>query len=135
MAIKRKPIKTHENNVDQFISEATVEKKDKSTTPKISKPAKTREKNIATKYKNKIDNQETVKKKQPKDESKADVEFEEMVGRRKLFADNFKRETFYVHKDLVKAIKKKAANGEKGEKTRIINLALQMFFAAEETAK
>ncbi|MBP1765472.1 MAG: hypothetical protein H6Q65_2530 [Firmicutes bacterium] len=135
MTIKRKPTKTDVNTVDKFISEATVEKSGKPANPKITKHAKIKEKDIATQDKVKIDNKETAKQKHPKNESTAEVKIEEMIGRRSLFADNFKRETFYVHKDLVKAIKKMAAKGKKGEKTKIINRALQMFFAAEETAK
>ena len=63
--------------------------------------------------------------------STSHVNIGELVGRGGMFAATFKRETYYVHKDLVKALNKKAAKGGKGEKTRIINLALQAFLESE----
>jgi len=60
---------------------------------------------------------------------------DEQIKKRSLFADDFKRQTYYIHKDLVKAIKKCADKGGKGEKTRIINLAIKKYLADEATKK
>lgn len=44
--------------------------------------------------------------------------------KKKKWEDNYKRATFYVQNDTMDAIERYAGN-EKGEKTRIINEALQ----------
>ncbi len=124
MPMKRKP-KTDIAKVDEFICVAIAEEGSEAGT---LKPAETAGKN---KKKNKV---EKKGKKQGEKETKGEVVVDEQIKKRNLFADNFKRETYYIHKDLVKAIKKRADKGGKGEKTRIINLAIKKYLA-EEAAK
>lgn len=124
MTMKRKP-KPEIAKVDEFISAATVDKSSEVTEQKLAE----------AKGKNKKKTKDEKKGKH-KGEKEAIVEvvIDEQIQKRSLFADNFKRETFYIHKDLVKAIKKCADKGGKGEKTRIINLAIRKYLA-EEAAK
>lgn len=124
MAMQRKPQKNTDEKVNEFISEATVEAGGDLAAPKPAEAKKHRKEQDKNEKKSKKQDVKTVKK----DAAVID----EQIERRGLFADNFKRETFYVHKDLVKAIKKQAAKGGKGEKTRIINLALKKYFKMNE---
>ena len=49
------------------------------------------------------------------------------IGREATFEKNFVRQTYYVHKDIIKQIDKLAKKGAKGTKTKIINAALQAY--------
>lgn len=109
MVIRRKPPKAVIDKVDEFISEATV---------------------AETKAEDK-----TEGRNRPQKEVGPRADFEEQISHRRQFPDNFKRESFYVHKDLMKALRKRIAGGSKGEKTKIINRALQMYFESYEPSK
>jgi len=50
-----------------------------------------------------------------------------LIGRESVFEKNFVRQTYYVHKDLIKSIDKLAQKGPKGAKTKIINAALKAY--------
>jgi hypothetical protein len=122
--MKRKP-KPDNDKVDEYICAKTAE--DSSAAVELI-PV---ESNGKSKKKHK---DEKKAKKQGDNETVEKVVIDEQIQKRSLFANNFKRETFYIHKDLVKAIKKRADKGGKGEKTRIINLAIKNYLA-EEAAK
>lgn len=117
--MKLKPTTPKVDDLDSFIRGATADKGDRQASP--AEPV------IAAMPKS---NEEENKRLQQT--STSHVNIDALVGRGSVFAATFKRETFYVHKDLVKAINKKAAKGGKGEKTKIINLALQKFLEQEE---
>ena len=55
-----------------------------------------------------------------------------LIGREKTFEKNFKRQTYYIHKDLIEKIDKLAQyrklNGEKGVKTKVINEIIEQYF-------
>ena len=116
--MKLKPTTPKVDDLDSFIRGATADKGDRQASP--AEPV------IAAMPKS---NEEENKRLQQT--STSHVNIGELVGRGGMFAATFKRETYYVHKDLVKALNKKAAKGGKGEKTRIINLALQAFLESE----
>jgi len=116
--MQRKPTNAKEDTIDDFIGSATT----KISGAAIS--AETPDKSRTVTQHKRLPQTSTF----PVNEA-ADVA--ELIGRGSVFAANFKRETFYVHKELVKAINKKAARGGKGEKTRIINRAIQMYLQAE----
>jgi hypothetical protein len=122
MVIIRKPPKNAVDKVDRFIGDAAVKN---VTAPIVAKPIESKPN----------DRNETKKLKYPVEKATADETLTEEIVHHRLHTDKFRRETFKVHKDLVKAIKKTASNGSKGEKTRIINLALKKFFEAEENRK
>ena len=122
MAIKRKPLETSSDKIDDFISGATAEKTNSLT------PLSTEESGVKG-------NSENNESKHLPQTSTSHVNMDELIGRGNVFATTFKRETYYVHKDLIKAINKMAAKGSKGEKTRIINRALQMYLEVHESKK
>jgi hypothetical protein len=125
MPMKRKPKPTNDK-VEEFICVPTAEVGNEAIE---LNPIETTEKG---KKKNKA---EKKGKKQGEQETMERVVIDEQIKKRSLFADNFKRETYYIHKDLVKAIKKRADKGGKGEKTRIINLALKKYLAEESVTE
>lgn len=49
------------------------------------------------------------------------------VGRDATFEKNFKRQTYYVHVNLIERIEKLARKSTKGAKTKIINAALEAY--------
>ena len=61
-------------------------------------------------------------------------DFSSLIGREGVFEKNFARQTYYVHKELIKAIDKMAKRGGKGAKTKLINEAIQAF-VKEKTKK
>lgn len=113
MTMQRKPPLQRADDMEAFIGKATAEK------PSLGEPASSDKKHA----------QETFT---PDVNVNVNVNVNEAIGKGSRFEACFKRETFYVHKDLVKALNKKAAKGGKGEKTRIINRALQLYLAAGE---
>jgi len=62
---------------------------------------------------------------------KPDTGIASMIGRGRVFESNFSRQTVYIHNDLIEKIRA-ASSGIKGEKTRIINAALEMYFGSRE---
>ena len=50
-----------------------------------------------------------------------------LIGRGATFETNFKRQTFYIHNDLIKRLDKIAKKASRGEKTKIINAALEQY--------
>ena len=116
--MKLKPTTPKVDDVDSFIRGATADKGDRLLNPAEAVPAA-------------VSRSSEEENKRLQQTSTSHVNIEALVGRGGVFAATFKRETYYVHKDLVKALNKKAAKGGKGEKTRIINLALQAFLEAE----
>ncbi len=122
MTMKRKP-KPEIAKVDEFICEATAEESSEAV-----------ELELAGKSKKKHKDEKKGKPKGGKDAMEV-VVMDEQIKKRSLFADNFKRQTYYIHKDFVKAIKKCADKGGKGEKTRIINQAIKKYLADEAAKK
>jgi hypothetical protein len=118
MAMQRKPAPAGKENVDDFIRGASTEIVGAAIPTET--PGKRSEPN----------SHKHLQQTSAVPSEMTDVA--EFIGRGSVFAEKFKRETFYIHKDLVKAINKKAAQGGKGEKTRIINRALQKYLTAEE---
>ena len=49
-----------------------------------------------------------------------------------LFESRYKRETYYIREDLARKINRRSAAVGKGEKTRIINQALEEYLAKED---
>ena len=43
------------------------------------------------------------------------------------FENLYKRQTFYIHKDLIEKLNQATAKAPKGEKTRILNEALEQY--------
>lgn len=123
MPMKRKPAKTSADKVERFINDAKAD--ETSETAELN--------SVEQKTKQKEKDEKKGKKHSENGAIAEKTMIDEQFERRGRFADNFKRETFYVHKDLAKAIKKQAAKGSKGEKTRIINLALKKYFETENT--
>jgi hypothetical protein len=119
--MKRKP-KSGIDKVEEFIGEAAVEKSNAETEQELA--------DYKEKTKKKHKDEKKRKQKGEKD-TMAEVVIDEQIIKRSLFADNFKRQTFYIHKELIKAIKKCADKGGKGEKTRIINLAIKKYLEGE----
>ena len=119
--MQRKPAKTQVDSIDDFIGGAKAEK---SSGAIPSKPAKELEAGTLEPSHKRLSQTSTF-------HTNGNVDIDAMIGRGSVFATNLKRETFYVHKDLVKAINKLAARGGKGEKTRIVNQALQKFLIEE----
>lgn len=116
--MKLKPPTPKADVIDSFIRGATADKKERETNPAEGVVATASE---SSENENKRLQQTSTSR----------VNIDDLVGRGGVFAATFKRETYYVHKELVKALNKKAAKGGKGEKTRIINLALQAFLESE----
>ena len=116
--MKLKPTAPKVDDLDSFIRGATADKGEQQLNPAKAVVA-------AASQSSENEN------KRLQQTSTSHVNIEALVGRGGVFAATFKRETYYVHKDLVKALNKKAAKGGKGEKTRIINLALQAFLESE----
>jgi len=123
MTMKRKPKPEIALKVDEFICEATAEESNEAAKLELVGKSKKKHKDEKKgKQKEKMDTME-------------ELVIDEQIKKRSLFADDFKRQTYYIHKDLVKAIKKCADKGGKGEKTRIINLAIKKYLADEATKK
>lgn len=116
--MKLKPATPSGKDIDSFIHGANADMYSRQASP--AAPANTA-----------IPKSDEEQNKRLQQTSTSHVNIGELVGRGGVFAATFKRETYYVHKDLVKALNKKAAKGGKGEKTRIINLALQAFLESE----
>ncbi len=57
---------------------------------------------------------------------------DQAVAPRILFESRYKRETYYIREDLAREINRRSAAVGKGEKTRIINQALEAFLAKED---
>lgn len=69
------------------------------------------------------------------DEITAANDFSSLIGRESVFEKYFVRQTYYVHKELIKAIDEMARQHQgKGAKTKLINEALQAF-VKEKTKK
>ena len=122
MAIKRKPAETAADKIDEFIGGATAEKSIRSTK---DKPDEITDSNKTENVDNKCLQQSSTSR----------INMDDLIGRGSIFAATFKRETYYVHKDLVEAINEMASKGGKGEKTRIINRALQRYLEEEDMTK
>ena len=120
--MQRKPAETKVDSIDDFIGGARAEKASGANHPK---PAEGLETGTLKPSHKRLSQTSTF-------QANANVDIDSMIGRGSLFATNFKRETFYVHKDLAKAINKLAARGGKGEKTRIVNQALQLYLVTKE---
>ena len=50
-----------------------------------------------------------------------------LIGKAATFESNFKRQTYYVHNDLIKRLNKLTQKAPRGEKTKIINAALEQY--------
>ena len=51
-----------------------------------------------------------------------------LIGKGATFESNFSRQTFYIHNDLIKRLDKLTKKAPRGEKTKIINAALEQYF-------
>lgn len=120
--MQRKPAKTQVDSIDDFIGGAKAEK---SSSAIPSKPAKELEAGTLDPAHKRLSQTSTF-------QANGNVDIDAMIGRGSVFATNFKRETFYVHNDLVKKLNQWAARGGKGEKTRIVNQALQLYLVTKE---
>lgn len=50
-----------------------------------------------------------------------------LIGKAATFEQNFTRQTYYIHNDLIKALNKITRRARRGEKTKIINAALEQY--------
>lgn len=82
------------------------------------------------------DNQGTLEGKHSTSTVNANINISDvasLIGRESVFEKNFARQTYYVHKELIKAIDEMATKGGKGAKTKLINEALQEYISAKRS--
>ena len=63
--------------------------------------------------------------------NKCNTSVTNLIGRKAIFETNFTRQTYYIHNDLILKINQITANAPRGEKTKIINAALEQYLNAQ----